>query len=248
MASVLIVEDDEDIRDIMKTYLSIEGFNIFEAGSLTEMRAVMNRITPDILLLDIMLPDGESTDELPFIRSKNRDTGIIVISARGTDRDKIFGFNSGADDYISKPFNPREVVARVRALLKRIRKDEGTLIFDGLEILPDNYCARLNDEIKEMTAKEFEILYLLARQPKKIFTRAEIIDKVWFDDEYITDRVIDVHISAIRSKLGKNWIKTVRNVGYKFNKDGGLLSKVSGSSGEDESQVGEPDEDGFVQE
>jgi len=228
MPSILIVEDDEDIRDILKTYLSIEGFDIFEAGTLAEMRKIINKMAPDIMLLDIMLPDGESTEELPFIRSKNRDTGIIVISARGTDRDKIFGFNSGADDYISKPFNPREVVARVRALLKRIRRDEGTLMFEGLEILPDNYCIRIDgSKITEMTAKEFEILYLLARQPKKIFTRSEIIDKIWFDDEYITDRVIDVHISSIRSKVGKNWIKTVRNVGFKFNKEGALLNNES---------------------
>src|SRR6056297_1420264 len=140
MSTVLIVEDDADIRDILKTYLLVEHFDIVEADSLQSMHAELERVNPDIMLLDIMLPDGDSSDEIPYIRTTNPSTGIIVISARGTDRDRIFGLDSGADDYISKPFNPREVVSRVRSLLKRISRDDQILKFGILEIQPENYA------------------------------------------------------------------------------------------------------------
>jgi len=218
MTSILIVEDDSDIRDILKTYLLVEHYDIAEAQNLHEMTIQLEKKKPDIILLDIMLPDGDSIDEIPFIRSRYPSVGIIVISARGTDRDKIFGIDSGADDYISKPFNPREVVSRVRALLKRLSHDDKTMVFDTLSINPENYEVSMNEENLDLTVKEFEILHLLASHPKKVFSRSELIDRIWYDDDYISDRVIDVHISAIRNKIGKDWIKTIRNAGYKFNK------------------------------
>jgi two-component system OmpR family response regulator len=223
METILIVEDDEDIRDILKTYLLVEKYRVLEAGTLAEMREILTDTTVDVMLLDVMLPDGEAFDDLPHIRSKNKEVGIIIVSAKKTDRDRIYGLESGADDYIPKPFNAREVVARVRALLKRIRKDEEILTFGSLALFPSNYSVICAGITIELTAKEFEILLLLAKQPNKIFTRDEIISHIWFDDELITDRVVDVHISAIRNKIGKNRIKTVRSVGYRFNKDADLL-------------------------
>jgi two-component system OmpR family response regulator len=219
MASILLVEDDKDIRDILKTYLEIEKFNVVECETINCMRNLLNNNKFDIILLDIMLPDGESIDILPLIRAKNKNTGIIIISAKNTDRDKIYGIETGADDYITKPFNPREVIARIRALLKRLKNDDEILQFGNLEIYSNNYTVKYNGELVNLTAKEFEILYLLAKNNEKIYTRNEIIEKIWFDDEFITDRVVDVHISMIRSKIGKNWIKTIRNMGYKFNKN-----------------------------
>ena len=221
MATILIVEDDSDIRDILKTYLLVEHYEIHEAQNLHEMSVELEKTKPDIILLDIMLPDGDSIDEIPFLRSRLPSVGIIVISARGTDRDKIFGIDSGADDYIAKPFNPREIVSRVRALLKRLSHDDKTMTFDTLTINPENYEVSMNEENLDLTVKEFEILHLLASHPKKVFSRSELIDRIWYDDDYISDRVIDVHISAIRTKIGKNWIKTIRNAGYKFNKKAG---------------------------
>jgi len=128
MADILIVEDEEDIRDILKTYLINEGHTVFEAENIKKMNTLIEKSTYDIILLDLMLPDGDSLEEIPFIRSKIPDTGIIIISARGSERDRITGIDTGADDYISKPFNPREVVSRTRALLKRLNKQERSLL------------------------------------------------------------------------------------------------------------------------
>lgn len=226
MPTILIVEDDPDIRDILKTYLEIEKYHILEAESLQQMRNILNQEKSiDVMLLDIMLPDGDSVDELPRIRMMNREMGIIIISAKNTDRDKIWGIESGSDDYITKPFNPKEVVVRVRALLKRLKNDNEIIKFGDLEIYPNNYSVKYKGEIIDFTSKEFEILYLLAKKPERIYTRNDIISKIWFDDNFITDRVIDVHISMIRSKIGKNWIKTIRGVGYKFNPDADLINK-----------------------
>lgn len=223
MSKVLIVEDDKDIREILKTYLNIENYEIIEADSLTNMRSQLNKEKDiDIMLLDIMLPDGDAIDELPRIRTINPNIGIIIISALNRDREVIYGIESGADDYITKPFNPREVTARIKALIKRLKKQEDDtekLEFGSLEIYPKNYTVIYKGKLTEFTTKEFEILSLLARNPDKVYSREEIIDKVWFGDEYITDRVIDVHISLIRTKIGKDWIKTIRGVGYKFNKN-----------------------------
>lgn len=224
MSRILLVEDDSDIRDILKTYLNMEKFIVIETDNLSDMKNIINNDKDiDLILLDIMLPDGESLDELPYIKSKLPDTGIIMISAKNTDKDKIYGIDSGADDYITKPFNPREVLSRVRSLLKRVKKDLEILKFNSLEIYPDSYIIKLNDKNIDLTSKEFEIVHMLAKKNERIYTRDEIIDRVWYGDEFITDRVIDVHISMIRSKLGKHWIKTIRNVGYKFNKNAYLI-------------------------
>lgn len=220
MPTVLIVEDDSDIRDILKTYLKLENYDILEAESLSKMRNILNNNSKiEIILLDLMLPDGDAVNELPLIRSSNKETGIIIISAKDTDGEKILGIESGADDYVTKPFNPREVLVRIKALLKRIEKNDLKLEYGPLEIYSNNYTLKYNGKNIDLTSKEFEIIDLLARNPDKVYSREEIIDKIWFGDEFISDRVIDVHISMIRSKIGKNWIKTVRNIGYKFNKN-----------------------------
>src|SRR6056297_787690 len=168
MPTILIVEDDPDIRDILKTYFEIEKYHILEAESLQQMRNVLNHEKSiDIMLLDIMLPDGDSVDELPRIRMMNREMGIIIISAKNTDRDKIWGIESGSDDYITKPFNPKEVVVRVRALLKRIKNDNEIIKFGNLEIYPNNYSVKYKSEEIDFTSKEFEILYLVATKTER---------------------------------------------------------------------------------
>jgi len=216
---ILIVEDDVPIRKVLVKYLISENYDVDEAGSILEMRERLDNEKYDMILLDIMLPDGFSIDELPEIKINYPETGVIVISARDTDMDKIYGIEIGADDYITKPFNPREVIARIKAYFRRTNKIGEILRFGNMEIYCDNYVIKIEGKEIELTSKEFEILCLLAKNNNKIFSRNEIIRRVW-NDEFISDRVVDVHISNLRDKIGKDWIVTVRGLGYKFNTRG----------------------------
>lgn len=216
---VLIAEDDEDIRSVLKRYLETEGYECDEAESLFDLKKKLSEGTYNVLLLDLMFPDGVAMDEIPEIKVSHPEMAIIIISARDRDMDRIFGIELGADDYVTKPFNPREVLARVKAVLRRMGKEQKVLRFGKLEIFPEDYIVRYDGKNVEMTAKEFELLKLLATTPNKVFSREEILNRVWGDD-YVSDRVVDVHISAIRSKIGKGWIKTVRGLGYKFSTRG----------------------------
>ncbi|MDK2886301.1 MAG: two-component system, OmpR family, response regulator [Thermosipho sp. (in: thermotogales)] len=219
MRKILIVEDDVPIRKVLVKYLISENYDVDEAGSILEMRERLDNEKYDMILLDIMLPDGFSIDELPEIKINYPETGVIVISARDTDMDKIYGIEIGADDYITKPFNPREVIARIKAYFRRTNKIGEILRFGNMEIYCDNYVIKIEGKEIELTSKEFEILCLLAKNNNKIFSRNEIIRRVW-NDEFISDRVVDVHISNLRDKIGKDWIVTVRGLGYKFNTRG----------------------------
>ncbi|PLV59974.1 response regulator transcription factor [Thermotoga sp. KOL6] len=216
---VLIAEDDEDIRSVLKRYLEAEGFECDEVGTLFDLKKKLSENVYSVVLLDLMFPDGIAMDEIPEMKVSHPETAILIISARDRDLDRIFGIELGADDYITKPFNPREVIARVKAILRRMGKEQKVLKFGKLEIFLEDYLVRYDGKIIEMTAKEFEVLKLLAITPNKVFSREEILDRVW-KDEYVSDRVVDVHISAIRAKIGKGWIKTVRGLGYKFSSRG----------------------------
>ncbi|SHH51249.1 response regulator transcription factor [Thermosipho atlanticus] len=219
MKRILIVEDDVPIREVLAKFLISENYEVEEAGSILEMREKLENEKYDMILLDIMLPDGFSIDELPEIKINYPEIGIIIISARDSDIDKIYGLEIGADDYITKPFNPREVIARIKAYFRRTSNTGEILRFGNLKIYCDNYIVKIGDKEVELTSKEFEILCLLAKNSNKVFSRDEIIKRVW-EDEFISDRAVDVHISNLRDKIGKHWIVTVRGMGYRFNTRG----------------------------
>lgn len=217
---LLLVEDEKVIAESILRLFESEGFEVRHATGINQMWNVLEQFKPDIVLLDLMLPDGNALNEIQELRSKVPDAGIIVISAKNTDLDKILGIELGADDYVGKPFNPREVLARAKAFLRRTRGSREVIRYGKLEIYPDDYVVLYDGNQIELTSKEFEILRLLAKRPDRVFSREQILEEVWTDDFDVYDRVVDVHINSLRKKLGKNWIVTVRGVGYKFSKKG----------------------------
>ncbi|MGC8902415.1 MAG: response regulator transcription factor [Fervidobacterium sp.] len=218
--NVLIVEDERVIAESLQRLLKSEGFDCDLAGGINEMYKKLENNTYDVILLDLMLPDGNAINEIQTLRSDFPDTGIIVISAKNADIDKILGIELGADDYVGKPFNPREVVARVKSYLRRTKGLREVIRYGKLEIYPSDYVVMYNGKPIELTSKEFAILRLLAQRPDRVFSRDEILETIWVDEYEVFDRVVDVHINSLRKKIGKNWIVTVRGVGYKFSKKG----------------------------
>jgi two-component system OmpR family response regulator len=217
---VLVVEDERLLAENISKMLKSEGFDVEVAYSISDMYKKIEKFGPELIVLDLMLPDGNALNEIQEIKSELPEVGIIVISAKNTDLDKIIGIELGADDYIGKPFNTRELVARVKAFFRRTRGLKEVIRYGKLEIYPEDYTVFYDGKKIRLTSKEFEILKLLAQRPDRVFSREQILEELWKDDFEVYDRVIDVHINSLRKKLGKNWIVTVRGVGYKFSKKG----------------------------
>ncbi|MEJ5257240.1 MAG: response regulator transcription factor [Fervidobacterium sp.] len=218
--TVLVVEDERALAESLARLLQGEGFEVSVAYGINEMYKKLGEISPNLIVLDLMLPDGNALNEIQDIKSNFPEIGIIIISAKNTDLDKILGIELGADDYVGKPFNPREVAARVKAFFRRTRGLKEVIKYGKLEIYPDDYVVTYDGEPIELTTREFEILKLLAQRPDRVFSREQILEELWKDEFEVYDRVVDVHINSLRKKLGKNWIITIRGVGYKFSKKG----------------------------
>lgn len=222
-SKIMIVDDDEHIAELISLYLIREGYETKEVYSGTEAVKVFEEYKPNLIMLDIMLPGLDGYGVCREIR-KTSNVPIIMLTAKGDTIDKVLGLELGADDYMVKPFEPKELTARVKAVLRRFEKtepakDENVLTFDNLEINLSNYTVKYYGEILNFPPKEFELLYFLAKRPNQVFTRDQLLDKIW-GYEYIGDtRTVDVHIKRIREKFDKkdNWsVKTVWGVGYKF--------------------------------
>ncbi len=221
MEKILIVDDDKHIAELMSLYLLKDGFETKEVYSGGDVLKTFENYKPDIILLDIMLPVMDGYKVLSEIR-KMSNVPVIMTTAKGETFDKVLGLELGADDYVVKPFDPKELVARVRAVLRRYTvggKKDGKLQYKNLAIDPDNYEVIFNGKKIEMPPKEFELLSFLASNPNKVFARDTLLDKIW-GYEYVGDtRTVDVHIKRIREKLESEdgWsIKTIYGVGYKF--------------------------------
>jgi len=225
MATVLLVDDDQKIRELLRLYIEREGHRTLAAADGEMALATAIRAKPDLVVLDVMLPGLDGFEVARRIREES-DVPILLLTARSGDSDKVVGLDLGADDYVVKPFSPRELMARVRALLRRRRptgrEDEPVLFADGLEVDPNAIEARLDGAPLELTPFEFRLLLGLMRRPGRVFTRDDLIDALHGDDDPgIIDRTIDVHLGRLRRKLGDDasaprFIGTVRTVGYKF--------------------------------
>lgn len=221
---ILVVDDEVDILELVRFNLSREGFSVACATTGEEALKILKTNPPDLLLLDLMLPgiDGLEVARLIKYDPKIRHTPIIMLTAKGEESDVVTGLELGADDYVTKPFSPRVLTARVKAVLRRKipaePEPDGVLRIHDLVIHPGRHEVLLSGEPLQMTFTEFEILNYLARRPGWVFTRAQIVDAVRGDDYPVTDRSVDVQIVGLRKKLGSagHYIETVRGVGYRF--------------------------------
>ena len=221
---ILIVDDDENICELLNLYLKKDGFDTILAYNGMQAVEYSEKFSPDLILLDIMLPQLDGWQVCREIRKKS-DVPIIMLTAKGETFDKILGLELGADDYITKPFDTKEVIARIKAVLRRTNDKENQqgikeVRFDKLIINLTNYELTVNQERIDTPPKELELLYHLASNPNRVYTRDQLLDEVWGFDYFGDSRTVDVHVKRLREKLegvSENWsLKTVWGVGYKF--------------------------------
>lgn len=222
MDKILIVDDDKNIAELLKIYLEKENFTTVTAFDGKEAIALFEQEHPDLVLLDVMLPKLDGWQVCRQIR-ENSSTSVIMLTAKGETFDKVLGFDLGCDDYVVKPFDTKEVVARVKAVLRRsqpLTNEKKELIFENLSININNYVMKVNGSQVDTPPKELELIYHLASHPDRVFTRNQLLDEVWGFDYYGDSRTVDVHVKRLREKLegvSDKWaLKTVWGVGYKF--------------------------------
>jgi DNA-binding response OmpR family regulator len=224
MRQVLVVDDEPNIRTVLRGYLEAEGFAVSEAADGETAVRQVRQAAPDLVLLDVMLPGIDGLEVLRQLRTFS-DVYVILVTARTEEVDKLVGLGVGADDYVTKPFSPREVAARVKAVLRRDRGTHDTggavLRFEGLTLDRDAREVRVDGTAVNLSALEFDVLAALADAPGRVFSRRQLLERVWGYDFFGDERVVDVHIRSLRARLGDDaanprLIATVRGVGYKF--------------------------------
>ncbi|MFP4663815.1 MAG: response regulator transcription factor [Bacteroidales bacterium] len=225
--TILIVDDEQDILEFLSYNLQNVGYKVYTTDNGPDALKLAREIIPDLIVLDIMMPglDGIETCERIRNTAGLEHTLIMFLTARAEDYSQIAGFDAGGDDYVTKPIKPKIIQKRIRALLKRLRKEEkyqqkqGVLEFKDFSIDSERYLVIKNGEKIVLPRKEFKMLYLMASRPSRVFKREEIYDQVWGSDVIVGDRTIDVHIRKLREKIGPEKISTVKGVGYKFEAD-----------------------------
>jgi two-component system alkaline phosphatase synthesis response regulator PhoP len=219
---ILLVDDEPDILEIVGYNLSQEGYQILTAANGKEAVAKAKKEHPHLIIMDVMMPEMDGMEATEIIRGipELRDVIITFLTARSEDYSQVAGFDAGADDYISKPIKPKLLVSKVKGLLRRLKEDEAksglTLNVGGVEINREEYKIVKDGREIALPRKEFELFYLLASKPGKVFKREEILDKVWGNDVIVGGRTIDVHIRKLREKIGEEMFKTIKGVGYKI--------------------------------
>ncbi|MGN7764394.1 response regulator transcription factor [Paenibacillus sp. 22594] len=230
---ILIADDESNIRDVCTRYLEREGYEVLTAVDGEEALQIWHENVPDLVILDVMMPKKSGFQVCEEIRN-NHDVPVILLTARGEEGDRIIGLTMGADDYMIKPFSPRELVLRVKAILRRLRLSgtqpqilppvaapKETIQFAGLLIHLPSRCVEVNNVRIDLTVKEFELLTLLSTHPEQVFSRSQLLNKVWDVDYYGDTTTVTVHIRRLREKIETNpsepeYIKTVWGIGYKF--------------------------------
>ncbi|MFN0201281.1 MAG: response regulator transcription factor [Bacteroidia bacterium] len=222
---ILIVDDEEDILELLEYNLQKEGYEVSKAGDGEEAIKIALHFQPEVILLDIMMPKMDGVETCRKLRAMPlfKNTYILFLTARTEEYSELAGFEAGADDYIIKPIKPRVLISRIKAVMRRNNeveegKEHEVLKIQDLEIVKEEYIVRKGEETISLPRKEFELLYLLASKPGRIFRREEVLEKVW-GDVYVVDRTVDVHIRKLREKLGDECIQTIKGVGYKMNKE-----------------------------
>jgi len=220
---ILVVDDEPDILELVRLALVEAGFAVETAASGAAALAALRRAPPALVVLDLMLPDVSGTELCRMIRARPEWAGVLVLmlTAKGDEVDRIVGFELGADDYVTKPFSPRELVLRVRALLRRRASpsgEPGVLERDGVRVDLERHRCFVDGREVGLTAKEFQLLATLIRRPGRVLTREQLLDEIWGSDITVTLRTIDTHLKRLREKLGRgaDRIETVRGVGYRF--------------------------------
>jgi len=219
---ILLVDDEPDILEFLSYNLKKESYNVYTANNGKEAVMVAKKENPNLIILDVMMPDMDGIETCREIREIPglKDVMIAFLTARNEDYSQIAGFDVGADDYINKPIKPRVLISRIKALLRRSGSVESPstdkVDMGGIKIDRERYVVAKNGIEINLPKKEFELLALLASKPGKVFTREAILDKVWGGDVVVGDRTIDVHIRKLREKLGEDFIKTIKGIGYKF--------------------------------
>ena len=233
-ANILVVDDEATVREVVRKYLEHDGFHVIEAESGTQALDCVRDQHPDLIVLDVMLPGADGFTITRALRDADdyaplyvdNAIPIILLTARSSELDRIAGFEVGADDYIVKPFSPRELVARVKAVLRRsanglVEVDEKPIFLNALTIDPRSREVRVRDAVVVLTAKEFDLLWFMARHPRQVFSRAQLLDQIWGYEFYGDESTVTVHIRRLREKIEANpseptSIQTVWGVGYKF--------------------------------
>ena len=221
---ILVVEDEESISEPLADALEREGFGTFVAASAADAVEAFRSRSPDLVLLDVMLPDGDGRDVLRQIRASSR-TPVIMLTARGEEMDRVIGLELGADDYVAKPFSAAELIARIRAVLRRTAAPaptgQSTLEIGDLRVDLDTREATRGGEALQLTLKEFELLRMLMEEAGKVVRRTDLMDEIWDPNWYGSMKTLDVHVSSLRKKIDDDpadprYIKTVRGVGFRF--------------------------------
>jgi DNA-binding response OmpR family regulator len=223
MPTVLVVEDEPTVRDVVVRYLRQAGYEAVEASDLDEARDVLRGGSPSLVVLDLMLPGGNGLELCREIRAAS-ELPVIMLTARADEADRIVGLELGADDYVTKPFSPRELTARVRTVLRRSRppaEEDRRMVYDALEIDTSTREVVAHDHSVQLTAKEFDLLAFLARHPRRVFSRRQLMDAVWGYEAAVDTGTVTVHIRRLREKIEKDpasprWIETAWGIGYRF--------------------------------